>query len=58
MEFRHSPVWLVFKLILRALRPDVEIDHFSPGVSSGDTRQDLAVLIEALAGAQRKSRER
>ncbi|HUB65060.1 MAG TPA: hypothetical protein VL996_11575, partial [Methylocella sp.] len=51
MEFRHDPVWLVFKLILRALRTDVKIEHFSCG-NLGDPRQDLAALFEALADAR------
>jgi hypothetical protein len=58
MEFRHGTLWLVFKLILRALQVDVKIDHFSPGRSSGDTGHDVAVLINALADSRRDSRER
>jgi hypothetical protein len=58
MEFRHGSVWLVFKLILRALQTDVKIAYFSPSRSSGDSGQDLAALIEALADARRNSGER
>jgi len=58
MEFRHGSVWLVFKLILRALQTDVKITYFSPSRSSGDSGQDLAALIEALADARRNSGER
>jgi hypothetical protein len=58
MEFRHGSVWLVFKLILRALQTDVKIAYFSPSRSSGDSKQDLAALIEALADARRNSGER
>jgi hypothetical protein len=58
MEFRHDSVWLVFKLILRALQTDVKIAYFSPSRSSGDSGQDLAALIEALADARRNSGER
>ena len=58
MEFRHGSVWLVFKLILRALQTDVKIVYFSPSRSSGDSWQDLAALIEALADARRNSGER
>jgi hypothetical protein len=52
MEFRHGSVWLVFKLILTARQTDVKIDYFSPGRSLGDSRQDTAVLIEAIADAR------
>ncbi|MGA7658047.1 MAG: hypothetical protein WCA96_14900 [Methylocella sp.] len=58
MEFRHGSVWLVFKLILRALQTDVKIAYFSPSRSSGDSERDLAALIEALADARRNSGER
>jgi hypothetical protein len=58
MEFRHGSVWLVFKLILRALQTDVKIAYFSPSRSSGDSGQHLAALIEALADARRNSGER
>jgi hypothetical protein len=57
-EYRHGSVWLVFKLILRALQTDVKIAYFSPSRSSGDSGQDLAALIEALADARRNSGER
>jgi hypothetical protein len=52
MEFRHGSVWLVFKLILRALQTDVKIKYLSHGGSSGDLRQDAAALIEALKDAR------
>jgi hypothetical protein len=35
MEFRPSSVWLVFKLILRALQTEVKIEYLSHGRSSG-----------------------
>jgi hypothetical protein len=53
MEFRHGSVWLVFKLILRALQTDVKIEYFSP-----NNRQDTARLIEAIADARLNSRGR
>jgi hypothetical protein len=55
MEFRHGSVWVVFKLILRALQTDVKIAYFSPSRSSGDTGQDLAALTKALADARQNS---
>ena len=55
MEFRHRSVWLVFKLILRALQTNVTVEHLSLGKTSGDPRQDLAVLIAAIADARLSS---
>src|SRR5450631_2773595 len=58
MEFRHGSVWLVFKLILRALQTDVKIDYLSYGRSSGDAGQDMTAFIEALKDARLNPRER
>ena len=59
MEFRHGSVWLVFKLILRALQTDVKIAYFSPSKSSGHQGSRLGeTLTEALADARRNSGER
>ena len=55
MEFRHRSVWLVFKLILRALQTNVTIKHLSLGKTSGDPRQDMAALIETIADARLSS---
>ena len=55
MEFRHRSVWLVFKLILRALQTNVTVEHLSLGKTSGDPRQDLAALIAAIADARLSS---
>jgi hypothetical protein len=52
MEFRHRSVWLVFKLILRALQTNVTVEHLSLGRTSGDPRQDMAALIAAIADAR------
>ncbi|MGH9676964.1 MAG: hypothetical protein ACRD36_07665 [Candidatus Acidiferrum sp.] len=52
MEFRHRAVRLVFKLILRALQTNVTVEYLSLGKASGDPRQDMAVLIQAIAGAR------
>jgi hypothetical protein len=52
MEFRRASVWLVFKLVLRALQTDVKIVYFSSGKSSSDSMQDVAALIEAIADAR------
>jgi hypothetical protein len=52
MEFRHRSVWLVFKLILRASQTNVTVEHLSLGKTSGDPRQDMAALIEAIADAR------
>lgn len=52
MEFRHHHVWLVFKLILRAARADVKIEHFSTGESSCEAGQSAAALAKALASAR------
>ncbi|HUI19693.1 MAG TPA: hypothetical protein VLZ74_01420 [Methylocella sp.] len=57
MEFRHGSVWLVFKLVLRALQTDVKIDYFSPGGALGDSRQEAAMLIEAITDARLNLRE-
>jgi hypothetical protein len=55
MEFRHRSVWLVFKLILRALQTNVTVKHLSLGKTSGDPRQDMAALIETIADARLSS---
>jgi hypothetical protein len=55
MEFRHRSVWLVFKLILRALQTNVTVEHLSLGKTSGDPRQDMAALIAAIADARLSS---
>jgi hypothetical protein len=52
MEFRHRSVWLVFKLILRALQTNVTVEHLSLGKTSRDPRQDMAALIAAIADAR------
>jgi hypothetical protein len=52
MEFRRAPIWLVFKLVLRAQQTDVKIVYFSSGKSSSDSMQDVAALIEAIADAR------
>jgi hypothetical protein len=52
MEFRRASVWIVFKLVLRALQTDVKIVYYSPGGSSGESMRDVAALIEAIADAQ------
>jgi hypothetical protein len=55
MEFRHRSVWLVFKLILRALQTNVTVEHFSLVKTSGGPRQDMAALIETIADARLRS---
>lgn len=57
MEFRDGPVWLLFKLILRALQTDVKIDYFSSSSSLSESKQDPAVLMEAVAAARLGSRK-
>ena len=52
MEFRRASVWLVFKLVLRAVQTDVKIVYFSSGKSSSDSMRDVAALIEAIADAR------
>jgi hypothetical protein len=52
MEFRHRSVWLVFKLILRALQTNVTVEYLSLGKTSGGPRQDVAALIETIADAR------
>jgi hypothetical protein len=52
MEFRHRSVWLVFKLILRAQQTKVIIEYLSLGKTSGDSRQDMAALIETITDAR------
>jgi hypothetical protein len=48
-------VWLVFKLILRALQTNVTVEHHSLAKTSGDPRQDMAALIEKIADARLRS---
>ncbi|MGA7384140.1 MAG: hypothetical protein WBW81_05455 [Methylocella sp.] len=55
MEFRHRSVWLVFKLILRALQTNVTVEYLSVGATSGDPRQDMAALIETIVDARLSS---
>jgi hypothetical protein len=55
MEFRHHSVWLVFKLILRALETDVMIEHVSLPKTAGHLRGDLGVLTGTIADARRSS---
>jgi hypothetical protein len=55
MEFRHRSVWLVFKLVLRALQTNVMVEFLSVGKTSGDPREDMAALIAALADARLSS---
>src|ERR1700704_3709400 len=55
MEFRHRSVWLVFKLVLRALQTNVTVEHLSLGKTSGDLRRDMAALIAAIADARLSS---
>ena len=55
MEFRHRSVWLVFKLILRALQTNVTVKYLSLGKTSDDPRQDIATLIETIADARLSS---
>jgi hypothetical protein len=45
-------VWLVFKLILRALQTNVMVEYLSLGKTSGDSRQDMAALLETIADAR------
>jgi hypothetical protein len=52
MEFRHRSVWLVFKLILRALQTNVMVEYLSLGKTSGDSRHDIAGLLETIADAR------
>lgn len=51
LEFRHSSVWLVFKLVLRAHQTQVKVEHFSQEKPSS-ARASKAVLIEALQAAR------
>ena len=55
MEFRHRSVWLVFKLILRALQTNVTVEFLSVGKTSCDPREDMAALIAAIADARLSS---
>ncbi|MGH6835294.1 MAG: hypothetical protein ACREC9_07040 [Methylocella sp.] len=57
MEFRHRSVWLVFKLILRALQTNVTVEYLSLGKTSSDPSQDMAALIEAIADARLSSHD-
>lgn len=52
MEFWHSDVWIVFKLVLGADATGVSIEHFEVGESCGDLKQDTSRMIEALAAAR------
>src|ERR1700732_1094467 len=55
MEFRHRSMWLVFKLILRALQTNVTVEHLSLGKTSGDPRQDMAGVVANIAGRRLSS---
>jgi hypothetical protein len=52
MEFRHRSVVVVFKLILRAFRTSVTIEHFSVGNAAGGPEGETRRLIEAMADAR------
>jgi hypothetical protein len=52
MEFRHRCVWLVFKLVLRALQAEVTIVHASLARTAGGAKQDLELLLETIDDAQ------
>ncbi len=52
MEFRNQSVWVVFKLILRALETSVSIEYISFGKPTASSEQDTRQLIEALADAR------
>ncbi len=52
MEFRHSGVRIVFKLLLRDQQTSVSIEYLSLGRPFGDPHQDTARLIEAPAHAR------
>ncbi|HTV31876.1 MAG TPA: hypothetical protein VME69_02060 [Methylocella sp.] len=51
LEFRHSGVWLVFKLVLRAHQTQVKIAHVSHDKESG-AQPGKAALLEALEAAR------
>lgn len=52
MEFRYHSVWLVFRLILRALQSNVSIEYLSLGRSSSCAEQDMTRLVSALTDAR------
>jgi hypothetical protein len=52
MEFHHRSVWLVFKLILRALHTNVSIEYLSLGKSSDGADLDMARLVATIADAR------
>jgi hypothetical protein len=52
MEFRHRSVWLVFKLILRALQTEVAIEHITLA-KTGGPKPEVELLIETIADARR-----
>jgi hypothetical protein len=51
MEFHHRSVWLIFKLILRALQTEVKVEHISLPDSALKQGGELALLTEAIADA-------
>ena len=51
MEFHHRSVWLIFKLILRALQTEVKVEHISLPDSASKQGGELALLTEAIADA-------
>jgi hypothetical protein len=52
MELRCHEIWIVFKLILRAMENSVIIEFLSYDTSSGNPDKDLARLIEAIEDAR------
>lgn len=52
MEFHRHEIWIVFKLILRALETRVAITFVSFETSSGNADQDTARFIEVIADAR------
>jgi hypothetical protein len=52
MELRHRSVWLVFKLILRALQTEVIVEHVTLRKPAGSSSQDLELLLETINDAR------
>jgi hypothetical protein len=52
MEFRHRSVWIVFKVILRALQTDVIVQHVSLAKSAAGPKDNLKLLTETIADAR------